>query len=60
MSARANPGLSLKNIQKVKALQDQGAHGLFVKFEHLLTPHYLSGTGLGGSPLVDFGKDFSF
>ena len=60
MSARADPGLSPQNLQKVKALQDQGVHGLFVKFEHLMTPHYLSETGLGGSPLSQLGKRFLF
>ena len=60
MSAKADPGLSLQNLQKVKDLQDQGMHGLLIKFEHLMTPHYLSETGLGGSPITEFGKCFLF
>ena len=60
MAARADPGLSVQHGKRVKALQDQGAHGMFVKFEHLLSPQYLSGTSLGGSPLIDFGKNFYF
>ena len=56
MAAKADPGLSQGNLQKVKELQDQGSHGLLVKYEHLMTPYYLSETGLGGSPLTELRK----
>ena len=56
MAAKDDPGLSQHNLQKVKDLQDQGEHGLLVRYEHLMTPYYLSETGLGGSPLTELRK----
>ena len=56
LAAKADPGLSQDNLKKVRDLQDQGDQGRLVKYEHLMTPYYLSETGLGGSPLTELRK----